>query len=190
MGQDRSTLHWSQIGQPLKHTARVCCVTIAPSGDLLARANFDVNLQLWSIKNTLSTTLGTDSLYLAHHRKVKLGQKLYAEALPDAEKVIELNPLSYIGYELKFAALRGAQRYDDAFEASTIMLSMLDDAPDLALFFMCGTLMLSCTHDGIALCASSAVVRLGIGDNELDHLENSYLKFHLSSTRASLDLIC
>ncbi|KAG2151687.1 uncharacterized protein EDB93DRAFT_270055 [Suillus bovinus] len=65
--------------------------------------------------------------YFAHSSKVKLGQMLYAEALLDAEK---LNPSSYVGYELKLAALRGAQRYDDAFEAFTIMLSKLDDPLD------------------------------------------------------------
>ncbi|KAG1890608.1 uncharacterized protein F5891DRAFT_986917 [Suillus fuscotomentosus] len=73
---------------------------------------------------------GTGSSYFAHRSKVKLGQKLYAEALSDAEKVIELNPSSYLGYELKHAALHGSQRYEDAFKAFTIMLSKLDDAPD------------------------------------------------------------
>lgn len=60
---------------------------------------------------------------------MKLGQNLYSEALLDADKVIELNPLSYLGYELKHAALRGVHRYDDAFEVSKIMLSKLDE-PD------------------------------------------------------------
>ncbi|KAG1775976.1 hypothetical protein EV702DRAFT_1269226 [Suillus placidus] len=68
--------------------------------------------------------------HFAHRSRVKLSQKLYAEALSDAEKVIELNPSSHLGYELKHAALRGVQRYDDASEAFTIMLSKLDDAPD------------------------------------------------------------
>lgn len=49
------------------------------------------------------------------------------EARADAEKVIEFNPSSHLG---KHAALRGAHRYDDAFEAFKIILSMLDNAPD------------------------------------------------------------
>ncbi|KAG1829029.1 hypothetical protein DFJ58DRAFT_876118 [Suillus subalutaceus] len=71
-----------------------------------------------------------DYLYFARHSKVKLGLKLYAEALSDAEKVIELNPSSYLGYELKHAALHGAHRHYDAFEALTIMLSKLNDTLD------------------------------------------------------------
>ncbi|KAG2089251.1 uncharacterized protein F5147DRAFT_764608 [Suillus discolor] len=70
-----------------------------------------------------------DSSYFTHRRKLELDEK-HHEALLDADKVIELDPSSYQGYELKHAALRGAQRYDDALEAFTIMLSKLDDAPD------------------------------------------------------------
>jgi hypothetical protein len=45
-------------------------------------------------------------------------------------QVIELNPLSHIGYNLKHAALHGAQRYDEAIATFQAMLSKLDDAPD------------------------------------------------------------
>ncbi|KAG2341450.1 WD40 repeat-like protein [Suillus weaverae] len=115
----------------LEHTARVRYVAISPSGELLVSG--DGNVQLWSIENTLSAAFGMDSshdFYFSHRSKVKLGQKLYAEALSDAEKVIELNPSSHLGYELKHAALCGAQRYDNASEAFTIMLSKLDEAPE------------------------------------------------------------
>jgi WD40 repeat protein len=125
-----STESYRQIGHPLEHTARVYCVAISLSGELLASGDCDGNLQLWSIENTLSATLGMDSSYFAHRSKVKLGQNLYAEALSDANKVIEVNPSSHLGYELKHAALRGVHRHDDASEALTIMLSKLDDAPD------------------------------------------------------------
>ncbi|KAG1821948.1 WD40-repeat-containing domain protein [Suillus subaureus] len=119
-----------QIGQALEHTKRVYCVAISPNGDLLASGDNDGSLQLWSIENTLSAAFEMGSSYFMRRSKVKLGLKLYVEALSDAEKVIELNPSSHLGYELKHAALRGAHRYDDAFEAFTIMLSKLDDAPD------------------------------------------------------------
>ncbi|KAG2093107.1 uncharacterized protein F5147DRAFT_764051 [Suillus discolor] len=55
---------------------------------------------------------------------------LWEDALLDAKKVTELNPLSHVGYQLTHAALRGAQRYDEAIEAFTIMLSKLDDASE------------------------------------------------------------
>jgi len=40
---------------------------------------------------------------------------------------------SYVGYELKHAALHGMQRYDEAIEAFDTMLLRLDDAcnPDV-----------------------------------------------------------
>jgi len=79
--------------------------------------------------------------------KAHLERNLYAGALHDAEKVhmisiicnhsdtvntqaTELNPSSYLGYELKHAALYNVRRYDEAIEAFNIMLSKLDNAPD------------------------------------------------------------
>ena len=46
-------------------------------------------------------------------------------------KVIELDSFSFLGYNLKHAALHGAQRYDEAIQAFQMMLSKLDDAPDI-----------------------------------------------------------
>lgn len=80
--------------------------------------------------------------------KANLERNLHDEALHDADKVrvpisiicnhidtinaqiIELNPSSYLGYEVKHATLHDAQRYDEAIEAFNVMLSKLDDAPD------------------------------------------------------------
>jgi hypothetical protein len=112
-----------QIGQPLQHTTHVFSVAISPNGELLLSGDYNGNIQLWSIENILSAILETDSsyyLYLAHRSKVKLGQNLYAEALSDAEKVIELNPTSYLGYKLRNGALHGAQGYDNAFTMSLL----------------------------------------------------------------------
>ncbi|KAG2338713.1 hypothetical protein BDR05DRAFT_969007 [Suillus weaverae] len=67
----------------------------------------------------------------AKRSKAKLGEMLWMEALLDAQKVIELDSLSYLGYNLKHAALHGAQRYDEAIETFQTMLSKLDNAPDI-----------------------------------------------------------
>jgi hypothetical protein len=45
-------------------------------------------------------------------------------------QIIELNSSSYLGYELKHTALHKVQRYDEAFEAFSIMFSKLDHGPD------------------------------------------------------------
>jgi len=55
-----------------------------------------------------------------------------ASFLADADcgdaQVIELEPLSHVGYQLKHTALHGAQRYGEAVEAFQIMLAKLDSA--------------------------------------------------------------
>ncbi|KAG2339196.1 hypothetical protein BDR05DRAFT_992180 [Suillus weaverae] len=56
---------------------------------------------------------------------------LWDDALLDAQTVIKLTPSSHIGYQLEHAALHGAQRYDEAIEAFKIMLSKLENAPDM-----------------------------------------------------------
>jgi hypothetical protein len=43
-------------------------------------------------------------------------------------QVIELEPSSHVGYQLKHTALHGAQRYGEAVEAFQIMLAKLDSA--------------------------------------------------------------
>ncbi|KAG1780745.1 hypothetical protein EV702DRAFT_1042967 [Suillus placidus] len=52
-------------------------------------------------------------------------------ALDEALKVIKLTPSSHIGHQLQHAALHGAQRYDEAIDAFQIMLSKLENAPDM-----------------------------------------------------------
>lgn len=45
-------------------------------------------------------------------------------------QVIELDPSSYLGYEMKHVALYEAQHYGEAIEAFEMMLSKLDCGPD------------------------------------------------------------
>jgi hypothetical protein len=120
-----------QIGEPLEHTTYVNCVAISPSGELLASGDFHGNVQLWPIENTLFAAFGMDFSFFVRRSNVKLGQSLYAEALLDANKVIELNPSSHLGYELKYAALRATHRRYDVSEAFRAMLSDMNDAHDL-----------------------------------------------------------
>ncbi|KAG2361770.1 WD40-repeat-containing domain protein [Suillus spraguei] len=120
---DRTVRLWNKnshekMGQALKHTTCVSSVAISLNGELLVSGDYDGNVHLWSIKNTISAEFRMDASYFAHRGKAKLGQNLYADAG---------GPLGC------GQALRGVQRYDDAFEAFTIMLSKLDDAPDLQI---------------------------------------------------------
>ncbi|KAG2339575.1 hypothetical protein BDR05DRAFT_613660 [Suillus weaverae] len=60
-------------------------------------------------------------------------KSLWEDVLLDAQKVIELDPLSHVGYRLKHTALHGAQRYDEAIEAFEMMLANLDNARDMQI---------------------------------------------------------
>ncbi|KAG1786312.1 uncharacterized protein HD556DRAFT_1445173 [Suillus plorans] len=80
-----------------------------------------------------STWILHPDIFFARRSEAKLSKMLWEDALLDARKVTELNPSSHVGYQLSHSALRGAQRYDEAIEAFTIMLSKLDDAPEVQI---------------------------------------------------------
>ncbi|KAG1852354.1 heterokaryon incompatibility protein-domain-containing protein [Suillus tomentosus] len=99
----------------------------AVGDDALAAGNYDRAIELYSA--AIHLDLATDTIF-ANRSKARLGKMLWDDALLDAEKVIELNPSSYFGYQLKHEVLHGAHRYDEAIEAFKIMFSKLEDAPD------------------------------------------------------------
>jgi tetratricopeptide (TPR) repeat protein len=101
---------------------------LAASGDTaLTAGNYDRAIELYSAAIDLG--FATDTIFV-NRSKARSGKMLWDDALLDAEKVIELNPSSYIGYQLKHAVLHGAHRYDEAIEVFKIMLSKLEGAPD------------------------------------------------------------
>ncbi|KAG1795474.1 uncharacterized protein HD556DRAFT_388554 [Suillus plorans] len=93
----------------------------------LAASDYDRAIDLYSAVIDLNSA---SYAIFVKRSKAKLGKMLWTEALLDAQKVTELNSLSYVGYSLKYAALHGAQRYDEAMQAFEVMLSKLDNAPD------------------------------------------------------------
>ncbi|KAG1790602.1 uncharacterized protein HD556DRAFT_1488069 [Suillus plorans] len=104
-------------------------VLCAANGDSALAANdYDRAIDLYSAIINLNSA---SDVVFAKRSKAKLGKMLWMEALLDAQKVIELDSLSYLGYNLKHAALHGAERYDEAIETFQTMLSILDNAPDV-----------------------------------------------------------
>ncbi|KAG2339204.1 HET-domain-containing protein [Suillus weaverae] len=99
----------------------------AGGNDALAAGNYDRAVELYSV--AIDLDFATDTIF-ANHSKARSGKMLWDDALLNAEKVIELNPSSYFGDQLKHTALHGARRYDEAIEALKIMLSKLENAPD------------------------------------------------------------
>jgi hypothetical protein len=51
--------------------------------------------------------------------------------------VIKLDPLTYLGYDVKLEPLHGAQQYDEAIATFDIMLSKMSDAPDTGRYDRC-----------------------------------------------------
>ncbi|KAG2356068.1 hypothetical protein BDR07DRAFT_1424355, partial [Suillus spraguei] len=115
-------LDWSK---DFTEQCRTLCLT---SGDAaLAASDLDGAIDLYSAVINLNCT---SDIVFANRSKAKLGKMLWEDALQDAQKVIELKPSSHVGYQLTHAALHGAQRFDKAMDAFTIMLSKLDNAPE------------------------------------------------------------
>ncbi|KAG1848654.1 heterokaryon incompatibility protein-domain-containing protein [Suillus subluteus] len=97
------------------------CVLYAADGDdALAAGNYDRAIELYSA--AIELNFATDTIF-ANRSKARSGKMLWDNALLDAEKVIELNPSSYFGYQLKHAVLH-------AIVVFKIMLSKLENASD------------------------------------------------------------
>ncbi|KAG1734822.1 heterokaryon incompatibility protein-domain-containing protein [Suillus lakei] len=105
-----------------------CTALCFDDGDAaLAASNYDMAIDLYSV--VIDLTSPSDAIF-SNRSKAKLGKRLWTDALLDAQKVIQLNPSSHVGYKLKHAAFHGAQRYDEAIAAFQMMLSKLANAPD------------------------------------------------------------
>ncbi|KAG2345954.1 hypothetical protein BDR05DRAFT_97821 [Suillus weaverae] len=108
-----------------------CSAFCAANGDVaLAASDYDRAIDLYSA--AINSNSASDAVF-GNRSKAKLGKMLWTEALLDAQKVIELNSLSYLGYNLKHAALHGARRYDEAIQTFQTMLSRLDKSPDIQI---------------------------------------------------------
>ncbi|KAG2155099.1 uncharacterized protein EDB93DRAFT_134976 [Suillus bovinus] len=99
----------------------------AGGDDALAAGHYDRAIELYSA--VIDLDFATDAIF-ANRSKARSGKLLWDMALLDAEKVIELDPSSYFGYQLKHAILHDAHRYDEAIDVFKIMLSKLDNALD------------------------------------------------------------
>ncbi|KAG1806173.1 uncharacterized protein BJ212DRAFT_1538536 [Suillus subaureus] len=80
-----------------------------------------------------SISLNVKARVFANRDMANSEKSLWEDVLLDAQKVIELNPSSHIGYRLKHTALHGAQRYNEAIEAFKVMLAKLDNAHDMQI---------------------------------------------------------
>ncbi|KAJ8580601.1 WD40 repeat-like protein [Rhizopogon salebrosus TDB-379] len=114
-----------QIGDPLWHDDELFALAISSDEPYIASAGKDKKVYIWSIEAALQQ----GGNQVCPNRGAE--QMRWDEAILDAQKVIESNPSSHLGYELKHAALHGAQRYDESLTAFQIMLSKLDHTSDL-----------------------------------------------------------
>jgi tetratricopeptide (TPR) repeat protein len=107
---------------------RECSALCSVNGDAaLAASEYDRAIDLYSAVIDLNSA---SDVVFAKRSEAMLGKMLWDDALLDAQKVTELNPSSHVGYQLSHKALCGAQCYDKAIKAFTIMLSKLSNAPE------------------------------------------------------------
>ncbi|KAG1789554.1 uncharacterized protein HD556DRAFT_778316 [Suillus plorans] len=140
--QDAVKLYWSMMDSSDENTMadyldwsnvfkEECSALCIANGDIaLAASEYDRAIDLYSAAIALDSA---SDIVFANRSKAKLEKMLWEEAVLDAQKVTELNPSSHVGYQLTHTALHGAKRYDEAIEAFTIMLSKLDDAPEVQI---------------------------------------------------------
>ncbi|KAG2358623.1 hypothetical protein BDR07DRAFT_1337492 [Suillus spraguei] len=114
-------------GWSFKTSSYTTCVTFSEDGKYILGGGYDNMISEWAVPNEINSKIFT---VFVNRSKAKLDKMLWEDALLYAQKVIKLDHLSYIGYQLTHAALRGLQRYDEAIDAFTIMLSKLDHAPE------------------------------------------------------------
>ncbi|KAG2126787.1 uncharacterized protein EDB93DRAFT_1272949 [Suillus bovinus] len=106
-----------------------CIAFCIANGDAaLIASDYDRAIYLYLVVVDLNSA---SNAVFENRSKAKLGKMLWTEALLDAQKVIELDSSSYIGYHLKHAAFHGARRYDEAIQAFQTMLSKLENASDI-----------------------------------------------------------
>ncbi|KAG0708659.1 hypothetical protein DFH29DRAFT_427026 [Suillus ampliporus] len=106
------------------------CSTLSLANGDTALAASDYNRAISSYSLAIDLNSASETIF-AKRSTARSGIFLWDDALLDAEKVIELDHYSHVAYELKHAALHGAQRYDEAIEAFEMMLSKLDSAPNI-----------------------------------------------------------
>ncbi|KAG0703318.1 hypothetical protein DFH29DRAFT_1078995 [Suillus ampliporus] len=107
---------------------RECSTLSLASGDA-ALADSDYGRAIDSYSIAIDLNCASETIF-ANRSKARSKKMLWEDALLDAQKVIQLNPSSHVGYEVKHAALHGAQRYAEAIEALQMMVSKLDSAPN------------------------------------------------------------
>lgn len=118
-------LDWSNV---FKGECSALCIV---DGDAaFAAGNYDSAINLYSA--VINVNSASDAVF-ANRSRARLRKMLWTEALLDAQKVIQLNPSSYVGYKLKLMALQGSQRYDEAIAAFRMMFAILESAHDATM---------------------------------------------------------
>ncbi|KAF8552374.1 hypothetical protein OG21DRAFT_1443645, partial [Imleria badia] len=80
--------------------------------------------------SALSLKASNPAGLLVKRSKVRAILELWEDALKDADDAIEADSQSPWGYERRHAALHGLQRYNEAMDAFTLMLSVVDKSVD------------------------------------------------------------
>ncbi|KAN0084114.1 hypothetical protein V8E55_007618 [Tylopilus felleus] len=106
------------------------CLTMLESHGDIAVESGDLKRGIleYSTALSLNPPNPVDLLVKQSNAKAMLG--FWEEALKDADEAINADPLNPFGHERRHAALHGLRRYDEAMNAFTRMLSLIEGSPD------------------------------------------------------------
>ncbi|KAF8121118.1 hypothetical protein EV363DRAFT_1234174 [Boletus edulis] len=107
-----------------------CAEMLESEGDeAMHGKNYDNAIAQYSAALAV-TPIVLPATFFVKRSKARMASWLWEDSLKDAEEAIRLNPSSPWGYERKHAALHQLERYGEAIDALSRMISILDNSPD------------------------------------------------------------
>ncbi|KAG8215514.1 hypothetical protein J3R82DRAFT_9161 [Butyriboletus roseoflavus] len=105
-----------------------CVEMLESQGD--GAMHYDDAITQYTVALAINPTPLLAATLFMKRSKARAALSLWDDALKDAEEAIKLNPSFPLGYERKHTALHGLERYGDAINALTTMISILESSPD------------------------------------------------------------
>ncbi|KAF8557900.1 hypothetical protein OG21DRAFT_1494421 [Imleria badia] len=106
-----------------------CIKPFEDRGDTAVQSK-DPNEAVLQYTSALSLNPSNPAALFVKRSKAQAMQRLWKAALKDADEAIHADPGNPWGYETRHAALHGLQHYDEAMDAFTRMLSLIEGSVD------------------------------------------------------------
>ncbi|KAN0084081.1 hypothetical protein V8E55_007585 [Tylopilus felleus] len=129
IGEDALTTEGTGTANWNPDLVQKCLTMLESHGDTAVKSrDLKRGILQYSTALSLNPPNHVDLLVKQSNARTMLG--FWEEALKDADEAIKADPLNPFGHEKRHAALHGLQRYDEAMNAFTRMLSLIEGSPD------------------------------------------------------------